>query len=124
LPPPAWSTSSAAAAARAPRISRASPPLSRTWRPRRAGAAAATRFSGLEPFEIGPDTFCDDRERTNVTGSARFVVSSRPATTRARRRRPEQVSWRGNLLDVNMDADCSTASSEMTTFLNLIATEP
>src|SRR4051812_22317593 len=33
----------------------------------------ATRFSGLEPFEIGPDTgFVLIGERTNVTGSARF----------------------------------------------------
>ena len=31
------------------------------------------RFSGLEPFEIGPDTgFVMIGERTNVTGSARF----------------------------------------------------
>src|SRR6059058_362015 len=34
---------------------------------------AATRWSGLEPFEIGPDTgFVVIGERTNVTGSARF----------------------------------------------------
>src|SRR5215218_6345640 len=34
---------------------------------------AATRWSGLEPFEIGPDTgFVMVGERTNVTGSARF----------------------------------------------------
>src|SRR5512132_361823 len=33
----------------------------------------APRFSGLEPFEIGPDTgFVMIGERTNVTGSARF----------------------------------------------------
>src|SRR5207247_10650633 len=33
----------------------------------------ATRWSGLEPFEIGPDTgFVVIGERTNVTGSARF----------------------------------------------------
>src|ERR671910_1760046 len=38
--------------------------------PKRRGA---TRFSGLEPFEIGPDTgFVVIGERTNVTGSARF----------------------------------------------------
>src|SRR5918993_3736508 len=34
---------------------------------------ARPRFSGLEPFEIGPDTgFVMIGERTNVTGSARF----------------------------------------------------
>src|SRR4030095_7700861 len=32
-----------------------------------------TRFSGLEPFAIGPDTgFVMIGERTNVTGSAKF----------------------------------------------------
>ncbi len=36
-----------------------------------ARAVGATRFSGLEPFEIGPDTgFVMIGERTNVTGSA------------------------------------------------------
>ena len=35
--------------------------------------ADRSRFSGLEPFEIGPDTgFIMIGERTNVTGSARF----------------------------------------------------
>ena len=36
-------------------------------------ARASTRFSGLETFEIGPDTgFVMIGERTNVSGSARF----------------------------------------------------
>src|SRR5215210_6509030 len=85
-----------------------------------------TRFSGLEPFEIGPDTgFVMVGERTNVTGSARF------------RRMIEADDWQGavdvaleqvrggaNLLDVNMDADLLDAEQAMTTFLNVIATEP
>src|SRR6185312_11613940 len=36
-------------------------------------AAPVTRFSGLEPFAITPDTnFVMIGERTNITGSARF----------------------------------------------------
>src|SRR5207244_2439862 len=87
---------------------------------------AATRWSGLEPFEIGPDTgFVMVGERTNVTGSARF------------RQRIEGDDWPGaveialeqvrggaNILDVNMDADLLDSVQAMRTFLNVIATEP
>jgi 5-methyltetrahydrofolate--homocysteine methyltransferase len=84
------------------------------------------RFSGMDPFVIGPDTgFVIVGERTNVTGSARF------------RRMVEADDWQGaldvaleqvrggaNVLDVNMDADLLDAERAMTTFLNLLATEP
>jgi 5-methyltetrahydrofolate--homocysteine methyltransferase len=86
----------------------------------------APRFSGLEPFEIGPDTgFVMVGERTNVTGSARFrrLVESgdyQGAVDVAL----EQVRGGANLLDVNMDADLLDADEAMTTFLNLLATEP
>ena len=80
----------------------------------------------MEPFVIGPDTgFVMVGERTNVTGSARF------------RRMVEADDWQGaldvaleqvrggaNVLDVNMDADLLDAERAMTTFLNLVATEP
>ncbi len=87
---------------------------------------AATRFSGLEPFEIGPDTgFVMIGERTNVTGSARFrrlieADDHQGAVDVAL----EQVRGGANLLDVNMDADLLDSEQAMTTFLNLIATEP
>nr|WP_203835844.1 methionine synthase [Actinoplanes humidus] len=86
----------------------------------------ATRFSGLEPFEIGPDTgFVMIGERTNVTGSAKFrrLIEGdnfQAATDVAL----EQVRGGANLLDVNMDADLLDSEQAMTTFLNLIATEP
>jgi 5-methyltetrahydrofolate--homocysteine methyltransferase len=84
------------------------------------------RFSGMDPFTIMPDTgFVMVGERTNVTGSARF------------RRMVEADDWQGaldvalqqvrggaNVLDVNMDADLLDAERAMTTFLNLLATEP
>ncbi|MFD1148807.1 methionine synthase [Saccharothrix hoggarensis] len=85
-----------------------------------------TRFSGLEPFEIGADTgFVMIGERTNVTGSAKFrrLIESdnyQAAVDVAL----EQVRGGANLLDVNMDADLLDSERAMTTFLNLIATEP
>jgi 5-methyltetrahydrofolate--homocysteine methyltransferase len=85
-----------------------------------------TRFSGLEPFAIGPDTgFVMIGERTNVTGSARFrrlieADDYQGAVDVAL----DQVRGGANLLDVNMDADLLDSERAMTTFLNLIATEP
>ncbi|GAA1865018.1 methionine synthase [Actinomadura bangladeshensis] len=91
-----------------------------------ARPARASRFSGLEPFEIGADTgFVMIGERTNVTGSKRFrklieAGDHQAAVDVAL----EQVRGGANLLDVNMDADLLESEREMTTFLNLIATEP
>ncbi|WP_308036617.1 methionine synthase [Actinoplanes sp. DH11] len=88
--------------------------------------APTTRFSGLEPFEIGPDTgFVMIGERTNVTGSAKFrrlieAGDYQAAVDVAL----DQVRGGANLLDVNMDADLLDSEQAMTTFLNLIATEP
>jgi 5-methyltetrahydrofolate--homocysteine methyltransferase len=88
--------------------------------------APRTRFSGLEPFEIGPDTgFVMVGERTNVTGSARFrrMIESNDLQG-AVDVALEQVRGGANLLDVNMDADLLDGEATMRTFLNLIATEP
>ncbi len=84
------------------------------------------RFSGLEPFVVREDTgFVIVGERTNVTGSARFrrlieADDYQGAVDVAL----EQVRGGANLLDVNMDADLLDAEQAMTTFLNLVATEP
>ena len=89
-------------------------------------APPRTRFSGLETFAIGPDTgFAMIGERTNVTGSRRFrrLIEGddhQGAVDVAL----EQVRGGANLLDVNMDADLLESEQAMTTFLNLIATEP
>ena len=89
-------------------------------------AAPRSRFSGLETFAIGPDTgFVMIGERTNVTGSRRFrrLIEGgdhQGAVDVAL----EQVRGGANLLDVNMDADLLDSEQAMTTFLNLIATEP
>ena len=84
------------------------------------------RFSGLEPFEIGPDSgFVVIGERTNVTGSIRFrrLIESGDFTG-AVQVALEQVRGGANLIDVNMDADLLDSEAAMVRFLNLIATEP
>ena len=84
------------------------------------------RFSGLDRFEIGPDTgFVLVGERTNVTGSARFRrLVEADDFAGAVEVALEQVRGGANLLDVNMDADLLDAEQAMTTFLNVVATEP
>jgi len=85
-----------------------------------------TRFSGLEPFTITPDTnFVMIGERTNVTGSARFRrLIEGGDFQQALDVALEQVRGGANLIDVNMDADLLDGEQAMTTFLNLVATEP
>ena len=95
--------------------------------PRQApGPSPRSRFSGLEPFEIGPDTgFAVIGERTNVAGSARFRRLIEAGDYQAAADVAiEQVRGGANLLDVNMDADLLDGEQAMTAFLNLIATEP
>jgi 5-methyltetrahydrofolate--homocysteine methyltransferase len=85
-----------------------------------------TRFSGLEVLEIRPDSnFQMIGERTNVTGSARFarlIKSGQYAEASAVA--AEQVRNGANLIDVNMDEGMLESERAMTTFLNLIATDP
>jgi 5-methyltetrahydrofolate--homocysteine methyltransferase len=85
-----------------------------------------TCFSGLEPFAIERDTnFVMIGERTNVTGSARFrrLIEANDFQG-ALDVALEQVRGGANILDVNMDADLLEGPQAMTTFLNLVATEP
>ena len=90
------------------------------------GDRRITSFSGLEPFSITPDSgFTMIGERTNITGSKRFrrLIESgdfQQGVDVAL----EQVRGGANLIDVNMDADLLDSEKAMTTFLNLIATEP
>jgi 5-methyltetrahydrofolate--homocysteine methyltransferase len=87
---------------------------------------AATRFSGLEPLELWADSnFTMIGERTNITGSARFRRLVEGGDFQAAADVAlEQVRGGANLLDVNMDADLLDGERAMTTFLNLVATEP
>jgi 5-methyltetrahydrofolate--homocysteine methyltransferase len=64
-------------------------------------------------------------ERTNVTGSARFRRLIRNADFEtALEVALDQVRGGANLLDVNMDEGLLDSEQYMTTFLNLIASEP
>ncbi|MEM7204649.1 MAG: methionine synthase [Planctomycetota bacterium] len=96
--------------------------------PRTLPSAESTvaRFSGLETLLMGPDTtFLMVGERTNVTGSARFrkLISSGDYNT-ALEVALDQVRGGANVLDVNMDEGLLDSEQAMTTFLNLIASEP
>ncbi|MFN8224044.1 MAG: methionine synthase [Gaiellales bacterium] len=84
------------------------------------------RWSGLEPFELRKDTgFVMIGERTNVTGSAKFRrLIEAGDYQEAVQVALEQVQGGANAIDVNMDADLLDGEKAMTTFLNLIATEP
>ena len=85
-----------------------------------------TRFSGLEPLVIRPDSnFVNVGERTNVTGSPKFaklVRAGQYAEALAIAR--QQVEGGAQILDVNMDEGLLDSARAMRTFLNLLAAEP
>ncbi len=85
-----------------------------------------THFAGLETLTIRPDSnFQMIGERTNVTGSARFAeLVKKGDYTTALEVALDQVRNGANLLDVNMDEGMLDSEAVMTTFLNLVATEP
>ena len=84
------------------------------------------RLSGLEPLVIRPETnFVNVGERTNVTGSKKFARLIREnkyeeALSVAR----QQVESGAQVLDVNMDDALLDGVLAMTTFLNLLQSEP
>jgi 5-methyltetrahydrofolate--homocysteine methyltransferase len=83
-------------------------------------------WSGLEPLVLRPDgTFLMIGERTNVTGSRRFadLIKADDFAT-AVEVALDQVRGGANVIDVNMDEGMLDSEQAMTTFLNLIATEP
>jgi 5-methyltetrahydrofolate--homocysteine methyltransferase len=96
--------------------------------PRRVPAEerGAARFSGLETFSIRPDSnFTMIGERTNVAGSRRFANLIKKGDLQAAVEvAVDQVRGGANLIDVNMDEALLDSERAMTTFLNLIATEP
>ena len=85
-----------------------------------------SRFSGLETYTIRPDSnFTLIGERTNVTGSRRFADLIKLGDfSKATEVALDQVRAGANILDVNMDEGMLDSEQAMTTFLNLIATEP
>ena len=83
-------------------------------------------LSGLEPFNLRPEVgFVMVGERTNVTGSRKFarLIKSGDYES-ALEVALEQVRGGANVIDVNMDEGMLDSEQAMSTFLNLIATEP
>jgi 5-methyltetrahydrofolate--homocysteine methyltransferase len=84
------------------------------------------RLSGLEPLTITPElNFVNIGERTNVTGSAvfrRLIQNDDYAGALDVAR--QQVENGAQIIDVNMDEGLLDGPQAMTTFLNLIASEP
>ncbi|RYE24229.1 MAG: methionine synthase [Sphingobacteriales bacterium] len=84
------------------------------------------RLSGLEPLVVRPETnFVNVGERTNVTGSKKFARLIKEnkyeeALSVAR----QQVESGAQILDVNMDDALLDGVQAMTTYLNLLQSEP
>ncbi len=85
-----------------------------------------TRLSGLDPLTIRPDSnFILIGERTNVTGSKKFARLIKTGDyEQALAVAQDQVAGGANILDVNMDEALLDGPKTMTTFLNLLASDP
>ena len=84
------------------------------------------RLAGLEPLVIRPETnFVNVGERTNVTGSKMFArLIKENKYEEALRVARQQVENGAQVLDVNMDDALLDGVLAMTTFLNLVQSEP
>ncbi len=89
-------------------------------------APRLTQLSGLEPLTFRADSnFILVGERTNLTGSRRFARLIRDGEyEQALDVARQQVEGGANLLDVNMDEGLIDSVKAMTTFLDLVASEP
>jgi len=85
-----------------------------------------TRLSGLEAMTIRPEAnFVNVGERTNITGSPQFAKLVLAGTYEAALGvARQQVEGGAQIVDVNMDEGLLDSEKAMTTFLNLIASEP
>jgi 5-methyltetrahydrofolate--homocysteine methyltransferase len=84
------------------------------------------RLSGLEPLTLTPELgFINVGERTNVTGSAKFLKLIKDEKyEEALAVAHDQVNGGANVIDVNMDEGMLDGVHAMKTFLNLMASEP
>ena len=84
------------------------------------------RLSGLEPLIITDNiNFVNIGERTNVTGSRKFLrLIKNEQFDEALEIARDQVLGGAQIIDVNMDEGMIDGAKAMTTFLNLIASEP
>jgi len=88
--------------------------------------AVACRLSGLEPLNIDENSlFVNVGERANVTGSAKFkrlILDDDYAE--ALNISLDQVENGAQVIDINMDEAMLDGKAAMTTYLNLVASEP
>jgi 5-methyltetrahydrofolate--homocysteine methyltransferase len=85
-----------------------------------------TRLSGLEPLTIRPEAnFVNIGERTNVTGSPKFAKLILAGDYEAGLAvAKQQVENGAQIIDVNLDEGMLDSEKAMTTFLDLVASEP
>ena len=83
-------------------------------------------LSGLEPLIITPESvFVNVGERTNVTGSRKFLrLIKEEKYDEALDIARQQVEGGAQIIDINMDEGMLDGVTAMTKFLNLIAAEP
>nr|WP_315143293.1 methionine synthase [uncultured Flavobacterium sp.] len=83
-------------------------------------------LSGLEPLIITPESvFVNVGERTNVTGSRKFLrLIKEEKYDEALDIARQQVEGGAQIIDINMDEGMLDGEYAMTKFLNLIAAEP
>ncbi len=84
------------------------------------------KLSGLEAVEVTPESnFVNIGERTNVTGSKRFLsLIKEDKFEEALEVALDQVRGGAQVIDVNMDEGMLDSKAAMVRFLNLMASEP
>ena len=101
--------------------------LAKDAKPRKRPVAdTLMHLSGLEPLTLRPESnFLNVGERTNVTGSKKFLrLINEGNYEEALSIAKDQVDGGAQVIDVNMDEGMLDSEAAMTTFLNLIASEP
>src|SRR5688500_3553726 len=88
--------------------------------------SSTLKLSGLEAVEITPQSnFVNIGERTNVTGSKRFLnFIKEDKFEEALEVALDQVRGGAQVIDVNMDDGMLDSKAAMVKFLNLMAAEP
>ncbi len=84
------------------------------------------KLAGLEPFKVDADSlFVNVGERTNVTGSKRFLrLIKEELFEEALDVARQQVENGAQIIDINMDEGMLDSAEAMVKFLNLVASEP
>ncbi len=86
--------------------------------------SGALRLSGLQPM-VSADVFVNVGERCNVAGSRKFLrLIKEQNYAEAIAIAQKQVKDGAMVIDINMDDGLIDAHREMTTFLNILSTEP